>query len=351
MLSGFLFFYSLLLSALPPAPLALSRQAVPFTPREYYLAEVTDQRPAPGPVAWLLPTAGVRPEAVELQGGTEAALRQFVRQSVPRNPALRPVRMLVQALEVRETPGAGGSIEGKITVQLAFDWQRAGQPVALVQYRGGSQYRRLPTQRAVVATVLQKSLVAGLTYLDTWMNQQAPHNVALAQRIRVRFADDDRLMNGDTLFYHAARPLQWADFTGARRPGKFAAAVFPSFAYQGRPHVQNGDLWLDLTLQVFVVRSSSWTSTQEPYSLRHEQGHFDLVKLIGERFKRKVQPDSLTFEDYNSIIQLQYLHSFWEMNRLQDQYEAETAHGQNEAAQQRWNQRIAEELRTYGVKS
>jgi hypothetical protein len=38
------------------------------------------------------------------------------------------------------------------------------------------------------------------------------------------------------------------------------------------------------------------------------------------------------------------------MNRLQDQYDNETGHGQNDAAQERWNRRIDAELRGYGVR-
>ncbi|QIX61790.1 hypothetical protein HER32_11610 [Hymenobacter sp. BT18] len=335
-----------------PQPLVLQPAKLAFTPREYYFATVAEARPQPGPVAVLLsPTPGGRAEAVDLQGGALPALRAFVRQSVPANPVLRPVTLRVQELRIQETAGAGGTIEGQITVAFGFDWQREGETVPLTQYRGGARYRRLPSQRAAVEPALRQALVGALTYFDAWVTQQAPRNVALARRVQVRFQDDARAMEGDTLFYQPQRPLVWADFSGTRRSaGNFAAAVFPSFAYTGRPQVVNGTLHLDLTLQVFVVRSSSWTATQDAYSLNHEQRHFDLVKLVGERFKRKVQPDSLTVADYNSIIQLQYLRSYWEMNRVQEQYEAETQHGTNEAAQQRWNQRIDAELRAFGVK-
>ncbi|AIZ62509.1 hypothetical protein PK28_00210 [Hymenobacter sp. DG25B] len=357
MLSVLLLFYHLLLAALfqaGPAPaLVLQPQPVPFLPREFYLAEVVDARPKDTPLALLLSTAGAaaKPAAQELQGGTLPALREFVRRSVPRNPALRPVTLRVQELQVRETPGPGGTIDGKITVRLAFEWPRQGERVPLVEYRGGAQYRRLPAQQAVVAPALRQALVSGLVYFHTWITQQAPRNPDLATAIEVRFQDDVRQTEPDTLFYDPNRPLAWTDFTGPPRGKGFAAAVFPSFAYQGRPSMAQGKLHLDMTLKVFVVRSSSWTSTQTAEPLRHEQGHFDLVKLVAERFRRKVQPDSLTFADYNSIIQLQYLRSYWEMNRVQEQYDAETRHGQDEAAQQRWNQRIDAELREFKVKS
>ncbi|MBG8554347.1 hypothetical protein [Hymenobacter guriensis] len=353
LLSLWQLFSGLLPAPVPSPPLVLQPARLPFVPREYYVAAVADARIRPEPVAQLLASAqATATEAVDLRGGTLPALREFVSRTVPRNPALRPATVRVQELRVRETAGPGGTIDGQITVAFSFDWQREGETVPLTQYRGGARYRRLPSQRAAVEPALRQALVGALTYFDTWMTQQAPRNVALARRIQVRFLDDARAAEGDTLFYQPQRPLVWADFSGPRRTaGNFAAAVFPSFAYTGRPRVANGTLHLDLTLQVFVVRSSSWTATQTDYSLNHEQRHFDLVKLVGERFKRKVQPDSLTVADYNSIIQLQYLRSYWEMNRLQEQYEAETQHGTNEAAQQHWNQRIDAELRAFGVRS
>jgi hypothetical protein len=127
--------------------------------------------------------------------------------------------------------------------------------------------------------------------------------------------------------------------------------VFPSFAYQGRPRVRNGVVELDIVLSIFVVRSSSWVGPgqQTAINLNHEQRHFDIVRIVAERFRRKATSDSLTVEDYNSILQLQYLKSFTEMNHLQDQYDAETHGGTDLAAQERWNRRIDADLKNYGV--
>jgi hypothetical protein len=38
------------------------------------------------------------------------------------------------------------------------------------------------------------------------------------------------------------------------------------------------------------------------------------------------------------------------MNRLQEQYDGETRHGLDREAQERWNRRIDEELRAFGVR-
>ncbi len=71
------------------------------------------------------------------------------------------------------------------------------------------------------------------------------------------------------------------------------------------------------------------------------------MQLVVERFKRKLLADHLTVADYDSEIAYEYLESYREMNRLQQQYDDETNHGLNQAAQQRWNHRIDEELAAF----
>jgi hypothetical protein len=184
------------------------------------------------------------------------------------------------------------------------------------------------------------------------MNQEAGKNEKLATGIKVNFTDYVRNAEDDTVFYSPNRPLNWNDFTATPRGTRYAALVFPGFAYQGGSEVVNGVIQLNLAVKVYVIRSSSWVKpiARDPYSLNHEQRHFDIVKLIAERFKRKIQPDSLTLEDYNSIVQYKFIESYREMNRLQEKYDNETGHGTNQAAQETWNNRIEADLRKYGIK-
>jgi hypothetical protein len=105
-------------------------------------------------------------------------------------------------------------------------------------------------------------------------------------------------------------------------------------------------------MKTFMLKSSSWVKPPalNAYSLNHEQRHFDIARIITERFKSKLHPDSLSIEDYNSNIQYQFLESYREMSRLQELYDSETNHGLNVAAQERWNARIDADLKMYGIK-
>ena len=337
------------------APLVLQPARADFAPL-FTVRAVRDEQPNRPAAAWLLPATGGSPRPVPLQGGTEAALTQFFAHSLPTAPAARyAVTVRVLEFQVRETPATNGrQAAGQVTVHLAFDWQNIeGETVMLTEYRGGARYLRPLPDRAVVEPTLRQALLGGLRYFNQWLSQGAAHDVRLATAVRPVFRYETYQTEPDTLFYDSTHPLTWDDFTGPPRPqDRYAAAVFPGFAYQGRPRVVNGVVELEVRLKIFVVRSSSWVAEGQrtAYNLNHEQRHFDIVRLVAERFRRKATPDSLTVRDYQSILGWQYLKSFTEMNHLQDQYDQETAGGTNPAAQDRWNQRIDADLRTYGVR-
>ena len=80
--------------------------------------------------------------------------------------------------------------------------------------------------------------------------------------------------------------------------------------------------------------------------MRHEQNHFDITKLVVERFKQQILADNdMDFDDYNSRIQFLYLEAYRDMNRWQTQYDRETGHGINHGEQARWDEKVATDLR------
>jgi hypothetical protein len=340
---------------LAPEPIRLQPERMPFTPKEFYIAQVTDQRSAQdrGPIAQLALTVGQPVQRVDLVGGLESGVRQFVSQSLPPNRSLRPVAMRLRQCKIVET-ATGNRVTGQFTFAVSFDLlTQDGTTTQLTEYRGGTNYVRPIGQTTVIESSIRQALVASLRSLNNYMNREAGMNEKLATGINVVFTEDTRLTDDDTVFYNPMRKLVWDDFLAAPRRGShYAAEVFTSFSYEGKSSVKDGIVQLNLQLKGYMLKNSSWarSDVRNEYTLNHEQRHFDITKLVMERFKQKVQPDSLTVEDYNSIVQYQFLESYREMNRLQEQYDRETSHGINQALQEIWNHRIDEELQTLGIK-
>lgn len=157
----------------------------------------------------------------------------------------------------------------------------------------------------------------------------------------------------DTVFHNINRPLKSADFTGTpSRNGRSEAVCYTSFSYDGNSRKLHDTIYLNLVLQVFMVKSSSWIrGTQSAgVTLVHEQMHFDITRIVGERFRKKIMEMGLSTEDYDSEVQYEYLEFFREMNRLQEAFDNETGNGTNQGAQDRWQRYIRTTLAELGVK-
>jgi hypothetical protein len=333
-------------------------EPLPIKPKEFYIASVIDERVNRKAAGYLLSPSG-NPEqlnstySVDLQGGGFPAIREFMLKSLPRNTRLRPVYVRLRECLITEKPGARNRIDGQVVVSMSFAWKRDEDTVHLVDYfGGGASYNRAPGQIAAVEQALWQSMRSSLTFFNNWMNQQAEGSVSLAKSLTVSFSDYVRNPDQDTVFYATNRPLIWEDFRDKPRGSRFAASVFPSFAYEGSSQVVNGVVHVNIKLKVFVLKKSSWVreTARDEYGLNHEQKHFEITKIVAERFKQKLHPHSLTVEDHNSEIHWKYIESFREMNRLQEQYDGETNHGLDRISQERWNQRIEAELKELGVK-
>ncbi|WP_299760467.1 hypothetical protein [uncultured Pontibacter sp.] len=347
-----------MLSAVAPdagiTPIVLKSEPLNFTPKEFYVAGVLDERADKKAVAHIMPAPAAgkplatAPTPVDLQGGALQAVQQFIGKGLPANKKLRPIIITLKELEVKEAPAENGRVQGQAVTAMKFELQAEGEIIPLTEYKGGIRYNRPAAQVEAVEPALRQSLTGALVYFNKWMEESASTNPRLAKSINVIFKDYTASSAPDSVFYSPTRPLNWEDFTGSpSKPSKFAAAVFPGFAYEGRSEVVNSELHLYLDMKVYVLQSSSWvkSDSRNDYSLNHEQKHFDLVKLVAERFKKKITPDILSVTDYNSIIQYHYIESFREMNRLQEQYDVETQHGLNKVAQDQWNKKIEAQLR------
>ncbi|MVM39577.1 hypothetical protein GO730_21505 [Spirosoma sp. HMF3257] len=337
-------------------PIRLRSESLPFTPKEFYIATVTDQRSEQGAIARLalVPNQAVQP--VDLERGVASSFQQFINQGLKQNKKLRPIAMRVHQCRISET-AKGNRVTGQFTFAVSFellgkDDSGAETSTRLNDYRGSANYTRPIDQTAVIESTIRQALIASLRSLNEYMNRESGRNEKLAKSLKINFIDDTRITDDDTVHYNPARKLTWADFQAAPRKGShYAAEVFTSFSYEGKSTVKDGVIILNLSAKAYMLKTSSWgrADTRTAYALNHEQRHFDITKIIVERFKRKMHPDSLTLEDYNSIAQYQFIESYRELNRMQNQYDDETNHSINQAAQERWNQKIDEELRTFGI--
>jgi hypothetical protein len=339
----------------PPTVITLRPEPLPFTPTEFYIATVRDERPTREPFASLLLRSDKTAEPVDLQGGTALAIERYIGQSMRQNTRLRPIVLRITAGRLTETAGPRGSVNGRLTLTMAFDVRREDEALSLVTYQGSARYQRPLSQTDVVERTIRQSINDGLRYLNSYLNKEADNVPALAGKLTIALTDVKTRTpaSSDTVFYDPARPLTWDDFRGAVPMGnRFAAQIMPGVSYEGKSSTEGGKINVRLKLKVFMLKSQSWVKPigHNDYALNHEQRHFDIARLGMEQFKQLLNPDSLSLNDYNSNIQYRYIEMYRALGKRQQQYDDETQHGINQAAQARWNAQIDAELRKFGYK-
>jgi hypothetical protein len=329
-------------------PIKLIPEKLDIDPAEFYIKDVIDARPAAGPVLTIvLPDQENIPlkQSVPLYGGDVEAIRNFISQSLVKNTSKRPLLVRIVDCKVQEDLTSDNRISGRAAVVFQFELEKETGNVPLTQYRATAKYTRSLNNITAVEPVLRQLLGNGMKFINTWMNREVSANINLAQNVEISFTDHV-VQDADTVYYEPSRPLIWDDFRDKPRDSKYTAAVFSAFGYDQNREVINGSIHIGLNLRIYMVKSDSWVypGRQDSYALNHEQRHFDLVKIIAGKFKDKLRKENLTPDNYEGIINYEYLEFYREMNQMQKKYDLETGHGTNRIAQEEWNRNIDKDL-------
>ncbi|MBD8490299.1 hypothetical protein IFO69_16220 [Echinicola sp. CAU 1574] len=326
----------------------LNPDKIPVTVREFYFKDVVDLRREKATIGGLFTSREAKfLEPLEIKGGAVHGLRAYFQKGFLQDKTLRPIVVQIKKCQVIEKRLESGVLEGTVDLGFVFNLSKGDSLIHLMDYNGGARYKRSLGNYEVVTTALKQSLSSSVKYFNNWMNEQVKTNIKLAKSVKLEFVDHDLRENGDTVFYNTDRPLVWEDFKARPHTGsKFAASIFTSFAWEGDSEVMNGVVHVKFQTKIFMLKSSSWVkgSAKDAYGLNHERRHFDITKIVVERFKEKVSMLNLEPDNYDGAIGYLYIETYREMNQMQEAYDEETSHGQNRSAQERWNDYIDEEL-------
>ncbi|MCF2446488.1 hypothetical protein L0657_21195 [Dyadobacter sp. CY345] len=314
---------------------------------KFFVQDVDDKRKTRGNVFGKVISFGKEKPAA-LATPVEKELASYWSYAAPRrNAELLPLQITIKDFQINEKRLGPNRVSGDIKLEVTFRWYRNMVPVELTNYQTSATYTR-PEKEYDHEKLIRQMLDQALIHFQKWMASNNGKNPALSKNLKIVFNEVTAQDKADTVFYSVKRPLVWSDFQGQKsRPGsRYAAAVFTSFAYEGHSYPKDDDLILQIDLKIFMVKSMSWglPEAKNAGTLRHEQLHFDITRVVVERFKKRLESGELTIEDYDSEIQYQFLEAFREMNREQEAYDAATAHGLNATAQAEWERKISKEI-------
>lgn len=283
-------------------------------------------------------------EAISLKGGVVAAVKKFLLQSIPPNNASVSISYNILGLNISETKLPNGNISGQMFLRVAFERLGKKDTVLISETTTSTSFLRSDAQMPAgkYETILTSLFAKSLEYIDKWLVLNGGKSEAFVKGVKIIFTPEPNDIVGDTVYYDSGK-ITWDDFRGKPTNGRYGAAIFSNFAYGANFQVKDGFIIATIQTKTYMVRGMSWVipAAQDAYGLAHEQLHFDITRLVVERFKKKIAAMKADLViDLNSMIQYEYLESYREMNQLQNQYDNESQHSINRQKQAEWAEKV-----------
>ena len=172
-----------------------------------------------------------------------------------------------------------------------------------------------------------------------------------SQKVFLNVFMENKISNptNDTIYYNPNKPLTWDDFKGVpdyNNPG--GAITASGFAFNANMSMTGKDIYLNVGIYTFFSKKKSWKkpNINSNYHLLHEQHHFDITRISAEKFYNELLKVNFTVNNYNKLLSSLFNKVFDENTALQQKYDSETRHSINTSEQLKWNDKIAQEIRS-----
>jgi len=142
--------------------------------------------------------------------------------------------------------------------------------------------------------------------------------------------------------------LKWSDYTGkVDQHSTYWSTTYWYVHYKYRVIQLQGDT-VKVDLQSWpALQERSWVlpSKRSAELLQHEQGHFDLARLLALEFKQEAGSTVLLRNNYSRKLDSIFNADLYDIKQMEIQYDTETNHMWDRAAQERWNKKIADMIK------
>lgn len=311
---------------------------------KYSFCELKDERTYKSTIGFCLDSASKK-ESILVSNGLKQALKNALRVRSSADSLKSKILIRIKSFEFSEKLNENYQISGKFIIKLDFENVKSTDTTYLITYNNSVSFTRSFTKNGTknYEAIMQSQLQNAVKYFDNWFQKNHSLHEAFIRKTEITILPDLKTDDADTLMY-GVREVTWDDFKGkAKFTGNFAGAIFPNIGYTAEYKIESNILKAKIQANAYMVKGMSWirSDNKTENALKHENFHFAIAKIIIERFKTKVADfQANTIADLQSMIQLQYLDSYREMNKLQEQYDGETQHGLNTTKQAEWEQKI-----------
>ncbi|MDR3715290.1 MAG: hypothetical protein P4L51_20990 [Puia sp.] len=317
----------------------LKQQKMAARPAGYFVDSVKDDRSDTSDIGSVRASLlSKKMASINLPGGTAGGLRQFLRDNLVQDTVHRlPLTLHISRFEVAEQTG-GFHSELEVTLTLAF----FAKGNKLVEYSINSSVNAGADAFKYIEGLIRQNLDTIFFQFDKWFLKNSK-DVLVSLRgpsvvVNVLFAKE--APDTGMILFSRKTPLSLDDFRG--KPDSYlpaAAATYSGIDLKYDSETKYGQTRLSVTITSFFDRNRSWcrTASRNEATLQHEQHHFDITAVKACELAEAIRAGAFRSADYVKEIDRLYTAKQAETEKMQDQYDNETRHGQIAAEQEKWN--------------
>lgn len=318
-----------------------------FKPDQFYISKIIVENPDGKKAGQVL--AGGKRVTAFYKSSMESELSSLISGVMNPDSNKTSFVLAIEKLVINET---GNSAMHKAALDLSVNFYRVIGERRFKVYN--SRAKPEMEIRGVYPGAHEKNIRDALRLIiesfDQWLNKNK-NLPALARSVEVRFPDKQQTItkNNELIKWSKDYKLKWSDFRGVAQTGSFMAQSYCQYGYKIEPSVVNGILYLDIDMNAFLDRNSSWVRKEgmNDTLLAHEQLHFDICELNVRILKNRIRVTDLDIMEFESQIKSAFEITHAEYQEQQNRYDDETEHGVIYESQFKWQSSIEDSLKKF----
>ncbi len=324
----------------------LKQQKLITRPADYWFDAVKDDRRDTSDIGSV--RAGIfskKMTRINLPDGTAGGIHEFLRDNLVQDTLYAlPLALHISRFEVVEQTG-GLHAESEVYMTLSFFTGNN----KLVEYSINSSVSAGVDAFKYIEGLIRQNLDTIFYQFDKWFLRNRNDVLASIRgpAILVNTVFGKGIADTGMIVYSPKTRLKLDDFEG--KPDNYlpaAAATYSGIDLKYDSETRYGQTRLTVTITSLFDKARSWckANSRNEETLQHEQRHFDITAVKACELAEAIRAWSFKPEGYIKEIDQLYKQKQAETERMQDQYDDETKHGQVAAMQDKWNTLVREML-------
>jgi hypothetical protein len=320
-----------------------------YYPTYFYIQKVVDKSVNADSIGFFLqPKSGLKQRAA-FNNGTAKAVETYLDFKVAKDTTLYPLLFTINNLSIAEDAEKDYR-NGVYRYDFSLSYEAKDKPLAIGHYDGRYSYTVHVTQRRNLDSIIATTLGSHMNEIDTVLEETINNHPAFCKGVNTLV--NLKTINppeGDTIFYDGHRELNWEDFASLS-PGadNYFLGVIGVFI---NPEIDYKDAKVQFKIETdsYFVRSYSWAGKKIKTSalLYHLNYRFKLCWLASLKFKKKIEATTFSCTGYQQEFRELFSTATRQLQKLLEEFSAQTATGSNKGEQIRWQHLIDSQIEEF----